>query len=1308
MSSGYREKGRAVVLAALMVLSVVAMTTAFAGTAAAAASSPSDVTNDGPYEPGDVIEVSVDVGTSGNNVTLAFDGGNNGDLSDDTTGVNGTDSITVEDGGAKDLDGSADGSINAKVELTPSSGTFADGDLSIVATEGESVSGTGDVASNSFVTIDDTELVVDGDGGAEWTTIQDAIDADDGDDTILVRDYSGGTYDAFDVDKSVNVSAAPGASPSVEAAQPVDISSAGVTINGLDITSTDSNARVIDYDTGNNGLANGVIKNNVINDGQYGIEVRSGAGDSFEIKNNEFNSDGSQFAIRSDGTLGGDSSITGNTINDAQNGILVSAESSNNQLTIEDNVISVAGSESGIKLATAGSNVDNVHVISNTISDATTADDTAGETETAGVRLHKNTAGGQIVNTEIKQNTVSDIKEDVLANGQGSTGSINAKTTLNNKLISLYNNNDIQRANLYSTRYAVSIDENRIPTSESSTVTANIVGVQDGNSPSFAYEVVNRSIIAGNPVSSYNELQSSNSWSDVHWVDSNDNGGAFDPANDIIFLENGVSGSDTDNQYDNDEGDILLAGADNNDVTATNDFSSNVDSDWVSGGFYLADAAEGDSWDETVDGILIQQGTETTGTFSGSSQTFDVTPQSASTNYPFSLLASGSTGVNSDVLNSTTSDYTVENLSTTPSPPVFENTSVTVSGDLMAGSSGVSSFDLDLVSPGGTEKNAGDNPEVTTGDGSFLFTAVSVNDAGTYEVIADGNPSRSFAEFTVEPKEANLTLAADSEPTAGFGQNYDVILKNADGNAFNMQDDYDDSYINVTGPFEEDLTSTGYYDNSNVDSIEDSKRSDVDDDGNDETVWVQIQLKNGEDTVEFSATPVDADSDVTASLESDDGSSTYTGLEEINTGDATYDSPDYVADDQSLDVVTGDQDLVTSITAGSQIEAAQGSKTVTVEVLGSDGGAADGDSGNNLNNVTVALSGINIDTEKTDQESQTVSFSVEPDEAGTLTADVTAYADDGSVYTDSLTVDVTGDIIDSVDPTSVQIEDNSNITVEVTDDEGTPLPNREVILDANNGATLTVYDQVDNTARTGVSTVKIDGSAGTITTGTADSPGPGSSQIDDNYIANNGIYTVKNVTFTATGSFDVYVSDQPSNNYAEGGTEISAQSKQGISVTGVEAYEVSSNRSAALAGTEEVHTLNITEDGAEVNGTALDDFSVTSSADDTSYSGLTPVDLDEDGTNDALEVTLNATNASAMANVTLGDGNSRTGVLSLDVVEPEITTTLGADNAFTSKVYSPAQRTLQPLLTESAGPCESETPPACVYSYTRIHTVSAP
>lgn len=142
--SDRREQARAVLLAAIMVISVFGGTMAFAGSAAAAASGLS-VGDGAPSAPDGSVNVSVQIDEAGNETSFILE---------DSNGAT-TDQIQVTDGGGDDLDGSENGEVTASIGLANAfnGGNPATGDVTVYASEGGTVT-TNDAEETATFLVD--------------------------------------------------------------------------------------------------------------------------------------------------------------------------------------------------------------------------------------------------------------------------------------------------------------------------------------------------------------------------------------------------------------------------------------------------------------------------------------------------------------------------------------------------------------------------------------------------------------------------------------------------------------------------------------------------------------------------------------------------------------------------------------------------------------------------------------------------------------------------------------------------------------------------------------------------------------------------------------------------------------------------------------------------------------------------------------------------------------------------------------------------------------------------------------------------
>ncbi|QPV65014.1 carboxypeptidase regulatory-like domain-containing protein [Halosimplex litoreum] len=694
--------------------------------------------------------------------------------------------------------------------------------------------------------------------------------------------------------------------------------------------------------------------------------------------------------------------------------------------------------------------------------------------------------------------------------------------------------------------------------------------------------------------------------------------------------------------------------------------------------WYDTEAETGDLYQESINYALVDEGDATQETGSTSTGAFSVDGVFDSAGDWFVGISTTTDAVNIDSTAAnneggatvTVEDRNiVENFTVDPSSPAY-NDEVTISGNLVdSNGDPVTGNSIEIrTQSGGAGSLVG--VDTTGSNGGFSITA-TLNDARTW-YVHDAGDTADVETIDVGAANANVTITADGENFQGFSETYTVTAKDEAGNVLPLgtfagegAGAYDSSganYLNITGPF--DGTVVSDTDSTADVYISQGTLLNSDTDGDqDETNYIHVVPAQsdgaGTEAVVIEATPTVNAAEVTAQLETDDGTDLIDGYEDTAFSSPT--APDLLGDDSAA-TATADQDLIVNVQESdiSVTGAADGdgAQSINVDVVGSDNQKpADG---NALADATVTISAPDIGIEEQSvlldganegQDGSTATFgSLNPEQAGEVSIDVTGHTDDGAEVSESLTLPVLGDSYNSLSPSQATIDDaRQDVSLQVTDSDGTPLNNRIVVL---TGVTFNASSpQTANNYETDT-TLVIHGPDGQVKVG-----GVGGTVVQDFSSVNNGDYIAENVSFDTTGSIDLEVANSA---YDDSRIDEAAA----ISVTGVESYEISSNRSAALAGANEVHNLTITEDGDIVNGTALDDFTVSyePAAEVTEVTAPSSVDTDGDGTNDALQVELRAENSTAPLNITIDDGESRTGSTTLDVVEPEITTTLGGDD----------------------------------------------
>jgi|GEM_PF-3469797 len=684
--------------------------------------------------------------------------------------------------------------------------------------------------------------------------------------------------------------------------------------------------------------------------------------------------------------------------------------------------------------------------------------------------------------------------------------------------------------------------------------------------------------------------------------------------------------------------------------------------------YYDLDSESGDLYEESIDYALVANWTSgttediTKETGSTSSGTFSVDGIfDTSNDWAIGVSTTASATEIKDTNNEGSATITVEdrnivdNLTVDPANPVY-NDEVTVTGTLVDTNGDVVSgntIELRTASTGGGSLVGVD----TTGSNGAFEVTGTVDDATTY-YIRDTTDGADVENFDVNASDANVTVTPEGENLQGFDETYNIDVRDEAGNIITY--DWEttdvtatgDNIVNVTGPFAGTDVQAGNS-NADVNVAKGNLVNSVTTTTN--TTYIHVSPNaNGE--LQIEAQPLTETKEVAATLQTNDGG-LVDGFE--NSTRTTAGTPDLTGSDAAA-TSESNQDLITEITQDS-IEVTGPSDTdaaedIDVDVVGSDNlKPADG---NALSNATVTISApeIGIDEQSVflngsntaeSSDGSTASFSVFAEQAGEVSVEITGVTDDGEEVTDSGSVEVVGDNYNNLSPTSTSIDATEELSVQVTNDEGTPVNNREVVFTHSEANGFNVTDTANSGYDEGNQLV-IDATTGEVTVD--------GNTVEDFGSVNNGEYSASNVTFAKTGDVDFEV-----RNGANDDTLVNVT--DAITATGIEAYEVDSDLDAALAGADEAHNLTITEDGAVVNGSALDDFTVeVSNGDKTAtVNSPTAVDTNGDGTNDALQVSFLPETPSEPLNVTVDDGSDRTGTTSLDVVEPEISTTLGDD-----------------------------------------------
>ncbi|MFQ3476824.1 hypothetical protein HKK80_11285 [Halonotius sp. F2-221B] len=674
----------------------------------------------------------------------------------------------------------------------------------------------------------------------------------------------------------------------------------------------------------------------------------------------------------------------------------------------------------------------------------------------------------------------------------------------------------------------------------------------------------------------------------------------------------------------------------------TVDVSLSGVADDASVNYALTTGSNGDNIQQTGSTDAGQTTVSLTSSFnSGENYFFNVSRTSSAVDLNTPSNVGGSAEITAEVRN-VTQDVTVDGNAVYNQTVTINGTLVDVNGDPVEGNS------MELVNPD-------ENPQAistTNGDGDFEFTNVDLTDGGDWKIndTTTGGDADTVETIEVAPADATVSVEAAGNNLRNFEETYTINATSETGAAladFSNAESPGNNVINVTGPFSDYSISEGTEQASG-------------DDGEGNTTWIRVDPStDGGDGVVITATPTLETEEVSTQLEVYNGSDWTEGYEADEDWAGTgADAPDLVGSD-SIATQDSDADLLVSVPADN-IKVNGPADTddpvsFDVEVVGGDNNPP-ADS-NSLVNATVTISAPDIGIEEESifidggDEGETgpsVTFdSLNPEQAGEVSIDVTANKSDGTEVTDSQTLTVVGDNYNNLSPTQPTNDDSrQDVSLQVTNADGTPLNNRIVEL---TGVTFNVSSPETGNAYETSNTLAINGPEGKVFVDGYDSDDSGTA-VQDIGSVNNGEYTAENVSFDTTGDINLEVANSA---YDDSRVDEAAA----ISVTGVEAYEVSSNRSTALAGADEPHTLTITEDGAAVNGSALNDFTVDVTNGDTTTEIASPtvVDTNDDNTEDALEINAAATNASAPLNISVTDDSSSTGQTTLDVAAPAVT-----------------------------------------------------
>jgi len=229
----------------------------------------------------------------------------------------------------------------------------------------------------------------------------------------------------------------------------------------------------------------------------------------------------------------------------------------------------------------------------------------------------------------------------------------------------------------------------------------------------------------------------------------------------------------------------------------------------------------------------------------------------------------------------------------TATDPSYGQTVDVVNGSVANADGGLGSYALRVEDPtGSTQKTT-----TSASDGSFGFT-LELSDAGTWNLGTNEGAFIGYQDIVVDAQQADLQFSAEGDNLATFEETYNIQLNDSeDGFPLVTEENLDAAgtaneshvrgYINVTGPFDDSLNTgqAGIIDNATP--------------SGDEIAWIHVAT-DSTGAASFNATPAEG-ADVTATLELENGSETYEGLEQMDDAAASPSEPDYTAS-ESLDL----------------------------------------------------------------------------------------------------------------------------------------------------------------------------------------------------------------------------------------------------------------------------------------------------------------------------------------------------------------------------------------------------------------------
>lgn len=344
--------------------------------------------------------------------------------------------------------------------------------------------------------------------------------------------------------------------------------------------------------------------------------------------------------------------------------------------------------------------------------------------------------------------------------------------------------------------------------------------------------------------------------------------------------------------------------------------------------------------------------------------------------------------------------------------------------------------------------------------------------------------------------------------------------------------------------------------------------------------------------------------------------------------------------------------------------------SATGDLAGGLDAAPDGDSNEPAFNNTgndLTISGVTVENGDLDTDAST--FEIEglsAEQNTTLTFDVSATTSAGDSYTSTVTTNITNSdtVSDLSLPSEVQTGTTADLSLSVTD--GVSSNNNRVVVLEKQGGVADGDDlfNVSETSNADVNAIVFNPVEGQVE---FDTDGDITTAEQTRSLSvNNGEYVVEDVTIASAG-VDHRLSVREYNTDPTAGA-LRAQLDNVVTSAGVSAYTITSDVDPVLAGQDEQINLTVTENGNAVNGTELVELAGNTNIDQQGsavddVSGPSAVDTDGDSTEDVIQATINADESGTDAvNVSTNlNDNSKTGSVSLDVVQPAISTNLTGD-----------------------------------------------